>query len=122
MSTFTTNLNLEKQVTGANDNTWGSVLNAAVFDAIDDAVAGRLSLSVAGSGDATLTTAQARNAIHEYTGTLTGNISVIVPNKNKLYTVFNNTAGAFTLTVKTSAGSGIAVTQGQRAFLSSCLR
>lgn len=115
-STFTTNLNLEKQAAGENTDTWGSKLND-VLDNLDDAIAGRLNKSVAGSADVTLTTAEARNAWHEYNGALTGNINVIVPTKNKLYHVFNNTSGAFTLTVKTSAGTGIAVTQGEKEIL-----
>lgn len=77
----------------------------------------RLSLSVAGSSNVTLTAAQAANQIQEYTGLLTGNIDVIVPTTVALYYVFNNTTGAFTLTVKTAAGTGIAVTQATRNIL-----
>lgn len=115
-STFSDALNLEKQGTGDNDNTWGAVLNT-VFDAIDDAIAARLDLSVAGSSDVTLTTSQARHAWHEYNGALTGNINVIVPTKDKLYHVYNNTSGSYTLTVKTSAGTGIEVPQGYKTAL-----
>lgn len=78
---------------------------------------GYLSKSVAGASDITLTDAEARNAVHEYTGALTGNIAVIVPAEAKPYSVFNNTSGAYTLTVKTSGGSGIAVTQGKKVLL-----
>ncbi len=116
VSTFTTNLALEKQAAGENTDTWGSKIND-VLDLLDDAIAGRLNKSVAGSSNVTLTAAEARNAWHEYNGTLTGNINVIVPTTEKLYYVFNNTAGAFTLTVKTSAGSGIVVTQGEKVIL-----
>lgn len=116
VSTYTASKNFEKQGTGDNENTWGIALNT-VLDNIDTAIAGRLSKSVAGSSNVTLTTAEARNMIHEYTGALTGNISVIVPTASGLYFVYNNTSGSYTLTVKTSAGTGIAVTQGQRAIL-----
>lgn len=78
-------------------------------------VAGRLSLSVAGGANVTLTAAQARNDVLNFTGVLTGNINVIVPNGPQAWCVTNNTTGAFTLTVKTSAGTGIAVTQGKAA-------
>ncbi len=78
---------------------------------ISKGVDGRLSLSVAGSSNVTLTAAQARNAILNFTGILTGNINVIVPDGPQRWTVSNNTTGSYTLTVKTSGGSGVAVTQ-----------
>lgn len=77
----------------------------------------RLLLSVAGAANVTLSTAQAANLLQEYTGALTGNIAVIVPTAVGLYFVTNNTTGAFTLTVKTAAGTGIAVEQSKRAVL-----
>lgn len=72
---------------------------------------------VGGNTDVTLTTAEAANQLLQFTGVLTGNINVIVPTNVATYHVFNNTTGAFTLTVKTAAGTGIAVTQGARAIL-----
>lgn len=77
----------------------------------------RLVKSVAGSSNVTLTAAEAANIIQEYTGILTGNIAVIVPTSIGIYYVFNNTTGAFTLTVRTAAGTGIAVTQATRTIL-----
>jgi hypothetical protein len=77
-----------------------------------DPVDGRLSLSVAGGSNVTLTADQAANSILNFTGLLTGNINVVVPVGPKLYTVSNNTTGAFTLTVKT-AGTGVIVPQGE---------
>jgi hypothetical protein len=78
---------------------------------VSHGVEGRLSLSVAGSSNVTLTAGQARNSILNFTGILTGSINVVVPNGPQQWTVSNNTTGAFTLTVKTSAGTGVAVTQ-----------
>lgn len=76
-----------------------------------------LNLNVAGSSDIVETSAQAQNIIQQYTGILTGNINVIVPNTVQLYYVFNNTSGAFTLTVKTASGTGILVNQGSHSIL-----
>lgn len=76
-----------------------------------------LNLNVAGSTDVTETSAQAQNIIQQYTGTITGNINVIVPATVQLYFVNNATSGPFTLTVKTAAGSGIVVPQGSNAIL-----
>lgn len=76
-----------------------------------------LNLNVAGSADITETSAQAQNIIQQYTGILTGNINIIVPDTVQLYYVFNNTTGAHTLTVKTSGGSGVTIAQGAHSIL-----
>jgi len=85
--------------------------------ALEASVAGRLSKSVAGSADVTLSSAEASNLILDFSGTLTGNINVIVPATARTYFIYNNTSGAYTLTVKTAGGTGIAVAQGGRAIL-----
>ena len=89
---------------------------------LDRAIAEHLAVSVAGGTDVTLTatgtiTAQANAAVLELTGLLTANINVIVPNRDKIYTIHNNTTGAFTLTVKTAAGTGVVVEQGFKAIV-----
>lgn len=119
MST-TTNLG----VTKVNANQPGiDVTTNTAFDIFDAAIAGRLSLSVAGSADVTLSVTsltaagQAANAIFEFTGVLTGSINIITPVTSKIYVIYNNTTGAFNLTVKTSAGTGIIVQQGSRVIL-----
>lgn len=72
-----------------------------------------LTKSVAGDQNVTLTADEAGNGTLVFTGALTGNISVIVPATARGWVVRNNTSGAFTLTVKTAAGTGIVVTQGR---------
>jgi hypothetical protein len=84
---------------------------------LDDAVSGYLSKSVAGGVDVTLTEAESRNFVVELTGVITANINIIVPTREKVWIVFNNTSGAFTATWKTSAGTGVAVTQTAKALL-----
>lgn len=79
---------------------------------VQGTINGRLSLSVAGSSNVTLNAVQAGCGILTLTGALTANISVIVPAATGQWIVENNTTGAFTLTVKTAAGTGVAVTQG----------
>ncbi len=63
------------------------------------------------TADVTLSAEQARCGIIVLSGTLTGNRSLVVPN-NWQGTVINNTSGSYTVTVKTSAGTGVTVTQG----------
>jgi hypothetical protein len=77
----------------------------------------RLVKSVAGGSNVTLTSAEAGYDIQEYTGALTASINVILPTAVSRWWVYNNTSGAFSLTVKTSAGTGIAVPQGTRQIL-----
>lgn len=88
---------------------------------------GLLTLSVAGSANVTLSTTQGLNTVFKFTGALTGNIVVFirVPAGSpagysaRVFTVWNATTGAFTLTVKTTAGgsTGIAVTQTNKQIL-----
>lgn len=115
-SSYTTSLALEKQETGSNDNSWGTQLNATL-DLVDMAVAGYLAVDCAGSSDVTLTAAQQRRAVLKFTGALTGNINVIVSAVSKLWLIHNGTSGSYTLTVKTSAGTGIEIPQGQKTVL-----
>lgn len=68
------------------------------------------------TADVTLTAAQARAEYISASGTLTGNRNVIVPNRGE-WEIYNGCAGAFTLTVKTSGGSGIVIAAGDRALL-----
>jgi hypothetical protein len=63
----------------------------------------QLSLSVTG-GTTTLTSAQAANTIQLYGGTLTSNQIIVVPSTVQLYTMTNNTTGAYSLTIKTAIG------------------
>ena len=89
------------------------------FELLEDATASILEKDVSGGTDVTLTsTAKAvseeRYAIHVFTGTLTGNINIIVSTAEQVYRVFNNTSGAYTLTMKTSAGTGITIPQGEK--------
>jgi hypothetical protein len=118
-STYSDRLKLELMETGANANTWGNNTNTNL-ETLDAFSAGYLSKSVAGSANVTLTsnnadpTAEASNKVIEFTGTLTGDITVFVPAVESNYIFFNNTSGAFTLTVApTGHGSnGVAIVQG----------
>lgn len=76
-----------------------------------------LNLNVSGASNITETAAQAQNIIQIFTGVLTGNISVIVPNTVQLYFCSNQTTGSFTLEVKTATGMGIVVPQGTQNIL-----
>lgn len=75
------------------------------------------SISVAGTGNYTLSGTELNRIVYKFTGLLTGNRNIIVPATTQQYWVDNSTTGAYTLTVKTAAGSGYTITQGARSIL-----
>lgn len=112
-STFDPLLRLELQATGENQNTWGTKTNNNL-ELLGEAIAGHVSVAVAGSGNYTLTTAnattdEARYAFITLSGVLTGNRNIIVPSSAKTYVFRRNTTGNFTITVKTATGTGVAL-------------
>jgi hypothetical protein len=118
-STATTVLRLEKQANGENTGTWGTKQNV-LHDMVDLALSG-VAISTTG-GTTTLTNVdytadQAKAETLDISGTLVSNATIVIPNAKKKYIVVNGTSGAFTLTVKTSSGSGIEVTQGSSATI-----
>ena len=121
-ATYTTRIRLTKQGTGDNDSTWGVVLNDEVIELTDYAIAGYTTISLA-AGDVSLTindgaTDQARSAMLELTGTLTGNRGVYLPtNISKSYIVKNDTSGAYSATVLINGGTGSAIPQGSSVIV-----
>lgn len=61
------------------------------------------------SGTYTLTAAEASNVIQKYTGTLTGNVTIIVPATVQVYYIVNATTGVYTVTITTGGGGTTAV-------------
>lgn len=59
-----------------------------------------------------LTTAESRMSVIVCTGALVANQQIVVPNQIRRWLIINSTTGAFSLTVKTAAGAGIAIPQG----------
>lgn len=113
-------LKLELQGSGEHPDTWGDNLNATIV-LIGQSVAGRASIATTG-GTTTLTdtqyaTNQDRMAALDFSGVLASNAVIIVPARTKSWIVRNQCSGSFTLTVKTSAGSGVEIAQGQVATI-----
>ncbi|CAB4181768.1 hypothetical protein UFOVP1300_53 [uncultured Caudovirales phage] len=75
------------------------------------------SINVAGSGNYVLSGSELNRIAYNFTGALTGNRTIIVPQTVQQYWVANNTTGPYTLTVKTSIATGYIVNQGSRAIL-----
>jgi len=111
-SSYSTDLKLELMVTGENAGTWGTKTNTNL-NLLQQAIAGYQAVSIAGGAQTTAlamtdaTISNARNAVIELTGTITGNQIVTIPDGiEKTYTVYNNTSGAFTVQFKTVSGTG----------------
>lgn len=78
-----------------------------------------LQIDIAGSGNYTLSIAELNKTAYIFTGTLTGNRDIIVPNTTQQYWVSNQTSGSYTVGLRTTAqpSPGVTVTQGARAIL-----
>ena len=120
VTNFTPLLGLALPTTGDLSGTWGTTVNTAITDLLDDAVAGTVTLSA--DADVTLTTTngadnQARNAVILWTasnGATTRNVTA--PAQSKAYIVIN--AGTGSVVVR-GAGptTGITITSGTRALV-----
>ena len=120
---YSSDLKLSIQATGENAGTWGSITNSNLY-VIQQAIAGYQSLAVNATTGLTLlftdgVISTGKNAVLNLTGTLSGNVNVVVPDSvEKTYLVNNQvTMGTFTLTFKTSSGTGIKLAQGNRYVL-----
>jgi hypothetical protein len=118
-----TDLGLELMVTGENSGTWGDKTNTNL-ELIQQGFAGYQEVSIAGGAQTTAlavtdgTISNGRNAVIKFTGTITGNQVVTIPDSiEKIYVFENGTTGAFTVQVKTVSGTGptfTAVNKGQK--------
>jgi microcystin-dependent protein len=115
-STASTVLRQELMTASENEGTWGPKTNVNLQ--ILEAAAGCGSEDISTtSGTVTLTNVdytndQAKKRVLRCTGTLVGNLILVVPNAKKTYLVINATAGAFTVSIKTSSGTAKTITQG----------
>ena len=113
-STYTTTLALQLMATGENAGTWGAITNTNLT-VVQQAIVGYQAVSIAGGAQTTALVvtqnalSNAKNAVLKFTGTITGNQIVTVPNGiTKTWIVSNGTTGAFTVTFKyASTGTGI---------------
>lgn len=107
------NKGYELQATGENQGTWGVILNNNALSIVDLNLGGRLAVII-DSANVDLSSTQAQNLFITLTGTLTGNRDLTFPASNGgFYYIYNNTSGAFNVTVKPLGGSGVVVPQGQ---------
>jgi hypothetical protein len=117
--TVTTNKTLVLPVINGDFNAWGAELNADLTT-IDQALGSELSINVGGGANYTLSVSQVQSLSMKFTGVLTANINVIFPLGIGGFNIINNqTTGAFTLTVITTAtgATGQSIVQGKRMLV-----
>jgi hypothetical protein len=74
---------------------------------------------VVSSGTYTLTATEAANVLQKYTGTLTGNVTVVVPKTIQVYYITNQATGPYeiTFTTDTANAGTVAVAVGKQVIL-----
>ena len=112
-SSYSSSIRLTLQGIGDNNNTWGTILNSGVFQLVDDANSGFVSIAL--TGDLTLSTAngstdQARYKSWKFTGTLTTAATITLPSVGGDHKVWNATNKDLTFT--TGAGNTVLVNSG----------
>ena len=110
-NTTSASLKLTVQATGENSGTWGQITNTNLL-ILEQAIGGYDAVALNPTTGATLTfsngaLSNGKNQVLKLTGTITANVNVVVPdNVEKTYIIENATSGAFTVTVKTTSGTG----------------
>ena len=110
MASTYTDIGTELMTTGENAGNWGTKTNTNL-KIIEEAVRGYVAISA--NSDQTLSLTDGtigdsiRNAVIAFTGTLSANRTITVPSAEKWWIMDNQTAGAYTLTVKVSGQTGI---------------
>ena len=111
-NTTSTNLKLTVQATGENSGTWGQFTNTNLL-ILEQAIGGYDAVGLNATTGATLTfsngvLSNGKNQVIKLTGTITSNVDVVIPDSiEKTYIIENATSGAFTVTFKTSSGTGV---------------
>jgi microcystin-dependent protein len=106
--------------TGNDNNNWGDLANASIFQIFEDAIAnvlpGPTGMVTGGTLDLSTNAppagpSQARYMHLRFTGALGSNQTIIVPNRNKLWLVSNATSGPHSLFIQVAGGNIIQVPQ-----------
>ena len=124
-SSYSPNLKIELIGIGEQTDAWGSTTNNNFSNVFEEAITGMATATFPSDADydwaATYVNSvgsQAqRNLVIEVIGTISTTRSLIVPTIEKQYLIHNNTVGGQAIIVKTLAGTGITVPNGQRAHL-----
>jgi len=102
-------LKLTVQTTGENSGTWGQITNTNLL-ILEQAIGGYDAVGITSGATLTFSNgilSNGKNQVLKLTGTIAGNVNVTIPDSiEKTYLVENATTGAFTVTFKTTSGTG----------------
>jgi hypothetical protein len=108
-NTTSASLKLTVQATGENSGTWGQYTNTNLL-ILEQAIGGYDAVGITSGATLTFSNgvlSNGKNQVLKLTGTITSNVNVVIPDGiEKTYLVENATTGAFTVTFKTSSGTG----------------
>jgi len=109
-NTTSADLKLTIQATGENSGTWGQITNTNLT-ILEQAIAGYEAVGITTGATLAFTNgavSNGKNQVLKLTGTIAGAVNVVVPDTlTKAYVIDNATSGAYTVTVKTSSGTGV---------------
>ena len=114
----TSRMKLRQQSQGSNTNTWGDDKINEAFRNVDRSAKGYEAIAM--TGETTLSwsnyiaTNSGQVAVLKLTGSLSSATNLIVPSVEWVWDIIWNTTGQ-TITVKTSAGTGVAIPNGRKA-------
>jgi len=102
-------LKLTVQQTGENSGTWGQFTNTNLL-ILEQAIGGYDAIGITSGATLTFSNgvlSNGKNQVLRLTGTIASAVNVTIPDSiEKTYLVENATTGAFTVTFKTSSGTG----------------
>jgi hypothetical protein len=108
-NTTSASLKLTVQATGENSGTWGQFTNTNLL-ILEQAIGGYDAVGITSGASLTFSNgalSNGKNQVLKLTGTIAGDVNVTIPDGiEKTYLVENATVGAFTVTFKTSSGTG----------------
>jgi hypothetical protein len=124
-STYSTNLKIELMGLGDQSGTWGTTTNTNLGTALEQAIVGYGNPNFATDANTTisLTDSNASQTARAFVLNVTSSVSLtttrelVVPTVQKPYIIRNNTTGGQSITVKTTAGTGVTVPTGKYAFV-----
>ena len=129
MSTYSTGLRTELQVTGANSGTWGTITNNNFSQVFEFAIAGVYAVPAITTGTSTTLTNgdgpqtqannQARNNQLLFSGTVSTTHTVQFPATQKTYGIYNNISGGADISARLGAtGNTVTITNGKYRLVS----
>jgi len=124
-STYSSNLKIELIGTNDQSGTWGGTTNTNLGTALEQAIVGYGNPNFATDANTTisLTDSNASQTARAFVLNVTSSVSLtatrelVVPTVQKPYIIRNNTTGGQSITVKTTAGTGVTVPAGKYAFV-----